>query len=169
MQKLNPKEQAILDHIRSVTAERGYAPSVREIGIALEYKSTSTVQMYLDRLESYGYIQRECGKSRSIRLKQESAVRRLPMLCDSESVTQDYAEDICLCGARWQNRSVVAVPIASAYGDIPAGSLVLVELNVTRDAKPVAYRTSQGIVLAESDQLVDGALIGCVIAIWKLL
>ena len=45
MQKLNDREQSVLDYIRRITLEKGYAPSVRDIGAALGLKSTSTVQM----------------------------------------------------------------------------------------------------------------------------
>ena len=65
--QLKPKEKAVLDYIRRATEEQGYAPSVRDICLALQYKSTSTVQMYLDRLLSYGLLCRENGKSRSLR------------------------------------------------------------------------------------------------------
>lgn len=68
MQKLNAKEQAVFDYILKLTNICGYAPSVREIGEALGYKSTSTVQMYLERLLEYGYLLREDGKSRSLRV-----------------------------------------------------------------------------------------------------
>ena len=69
--QLKPREQAVLDYIRLVTARQGYPPSVRDICAALGYKSTSTVQMYLDRLLSYGVLFRENGKSRSLRPVEE--------------------------------------------------------------------------------------------------
>lgn len=68
MKKLNTKEQAVFDYILKLTNVFGYAPSVREICEALGYKSTSTVQMYLERLLEYGYLLREDGKSRSLRV-----------------------------------------------------------------------------------------------------
>ena len=67
MQKLNEKEQAVFDYVCKISAKQGYAPSVRDICAALQYKSTSTVQMYLDRLLEYGYLCREAGKNRSLR------------------------------------------------------------------------------------------------------
>lgn len=77
--QLNPKEQRILDYIRSVTESEGYPPSVRDIMSALHYRSPSTVQMYLDRLESFGCLTREKGKNRSLRLTDD--VRgRVPLL-----------------------------------------------------------------------------------------
>jgi hypothetical protein len=66
MRNLSQKEQAVLDCIRSLCKENGFSPSVRDICVAMGYKSTSTVQMYLDRLAEYGYIRRADGKSRSL-------------------------------------------------------------------------------------------------------
>lgn len=69
MVKLEPKEQLILDYIRETIRTRGYPPSIRDICTALEIKSTSTVHTCLDRLEKKGYIRRENGKSRSMRIE----------------------------------------------------------------------------------------------------
>ncbi len=68
MQKLKPKEQKVFDYIKKFKTENGYAPSVRDVCRDLNYKSTSTVHMYLNRLELLGYITKEDGKSRAITL-----------------------------------------------------------------------------------------------------
>ncbi len=68
MQKLNEREQRVYDYIVKTIREQGYAPSVRDIREALDYKSTSTVHMYLGRLEMLGYIVKDEGKSRALRL-----------------------------------------------------------------------------------------------------
>ena len=81
MQKLNPREQKVYDYIAQTIRERGYAPSVRDIREALGYKSTSTVHMYLGRLEMLGYIVKDEGKSRAIRLSDSTpAVAGVPLL-----------------------------------------------------------------------------------------
>ena len=80
MQQLNEKERAVLTYIRQAVRENGYAPSVRDIVAALGYRSTSTVKMYLDRLEKYGYIRRENGKSRSITLGEGAAPFEIPIV-----------------------------------------------------------------------------------------
>ncbi len=74
MQKLNPREQRVYDYIAKTIRERGYAPSVRDIKEALDYKSTSTVHMYLGRLEMLGYIVKDEGKSRALRLCDDQPV-----------------------------------------------------------------------------------------------
>ena len=66
MRKLKEHEQRVLDFIQSSLEKNGYAPSVRDIMNALGYKSTSTVHLYLHRLEELGYIHMEEGKSRAI-------------------------------------------------------------------------------------------------------
>lgn len=68
MEKLKPKEQKIYDYIAKSLRENGYAPSVRDICRDLGYKSTSTVHMYLNRLDLLGYISKEDGKSRAVKL-----------------------------------------------------------------------------------------------------
>lgn len=81
MQKLNQREQRVYDYIAKTIRERGYAPSVRDIKEALDYKSTSTVHMYLGRLEMLGYILKDEGKSRALRLCDEvPAAAGVPLL-----------------------------------------------------------------------------------------
>ena len=81
MQKLNQREQRVYDYIAKTIRERGYAPSVRDIQDALGYKSTSTVHMSLGRLEMLGYIIKDEGKSRALRLCDEMpAVTGVPLL-----------------------------------------------------------------------------------------
>lgn len=69
MKELKPKERVVLDFIKETIENEGYAPSVRDICTALNIRSTSTVHMYLERLEAKGYIQKESGKSRTIRIE----------------------------------------------------------------------------------------------------
>ena len=62
MKKLTAAENRVYEYIERFLTERGYAPSVRDICEELGYKSTSTVHLYLGRLEQMGYIEREDGK-----------------------------------------------------------------------------------------------------------
>ena len=66
MTKLTARQQQIYDYILSFTAERGYPPSVREIGDALDLKSPSTVHFHLKGLEEAGMINKAEGKTRAI-------------------------------------------------------------------------------------------------------
>ncbi len=64
----NPTErqQRILDVIRTFSAERGYPPSVREIGELVGLSSSSTVQSHLKTLERRGLIKRDPTKPRAL-------------------------------------------------------------------------------------------------------
>jgi len=64
-----PKDRRdrIADFVRQYTRERGYAPSVREIGAAVGLKSTRAVKYHLDILVEQGVIERIAGRARSLR------------------------------------------------------------------------------------------------------
>ncbi|MBQ8215761.1 MAG: transcriptional repressor LexA [Clostridia bacterium] len=72
-QPLTDKEKRVYEYIADTINSEGYPPSVRDIQLALHIKSTSTVHAYLARLEDKGYIRREKGKSRSMRVDEPSS------------------------------------------------------------------------------------------------
>ena len=82
-------QDRILAYIQSEIRERGYAPSVREIGEAVGLRSTSTVHGHLMRLEKKGLLRRDAMKPRAMGLSPEyfssedevvDDVRRLPVV-----------------------------------------------------------------------------------------
>lgn len=66
--KLSRRQEAILDFIRQNVREKGYPPSVREIGEAVGLASSSTVHGHLERLQAQGYLRRDPTKPRAIEL-----------------------------------------------------------------------------------------------------
>jgi len=81
--KLSNRQQAILEFIRSEVREKGYPPSVREIGEAVGLASSSTVHGHLDRLEKKGFIRRDPTKPRAIELLGDDDERELVRLAVS--------------------------------------------------------------------------------------
>lgn len=63
---LTPKQAAILAVIKKNIRQKGYPPSVREIGQAVGLNSSSTVHGYLKKLESKGYLRRDATKPRAM-------------------------------------------------------------------------------------------------------
>ena len=63
---MNEREAAILSYINQQIRDKGYPPSVREIGAAVGLKSSSTVHNYLSALEEKGLIRRDATKPRAI-------------------------------------------------------------------------------------------------------
>lgn len=78
MKPLNEKQQKVLAFLQERAGE-GVPPSVREICAAADIKSTSTVHAYLKILEEGGYISRQSGLNRAIKLPGET-VARVPLL-----------------------------------------------------------------------------------------
>lgn len=65
---LSPRHQKILTFLQSYTQEKGYPPSIREIGNQTQISSTSVVNYYLNQLEEMGFISRGSNISRGINL-----------------------------------------------------------------------------------------------------
>ncbi|MCG8512652.1 MAG: transcriptional repressor LexA [Halanaerobiales bacterium] len=66
MEELTKRQQAILYYIQEEIQEKGYPPSVREIGEAVGLKSPASVHSHLKTLEKYNYIRRDPSKPRAI-------------------------------------------------------------------------------------------------------
>ena len=71
---LNKREKAILKFIEKQIGINGYPPSVREIGKAVDLKSTATVHGYIASLEKKGYIKKESQKGRTLKLLKGGAL-----------------------------------------------------------------------------------------------
>ncbi|MFJ6086491.1 LexA family protein [Streptomyces sp. NPDC092369] len=69
--RLTERQERILKCIRDLVADRGEAPSVREIGQHVGLSSASAVAYQLDRMEQLGFIDRGSsrGKTRGIALR----------------------------------------------------------------------------------------------------
>lgn len=65
-QKASQRHESILKFIKEFLLEKGYPPSVREIGTAVGLRSSSTVHCYLNQLEEKGLIKRDPTKPRAI-------------------------------------------------------------------------------------------------------
>jgi repressor LexA len=65
-QVLSTKRKQILDCISEAVRERGYPPSVREIGESVGLTSSSTVHAHLAVLQREGYLRRDPTKPRAI-------------------------------------------------------------------------------------------------------
>ncbi len=63
------KQNKILSYIEQYSSEKGYPPTVREIGEAVGLNSPSTVHGYLKRLERDGKLEKGENSSRALRLK----------------------------------------------------------------------------------------------------
>lgn len=69
--KQSSRQIEVLTYIHEQVTDRGYPPTVREIGEAVNLSSTSTVHGHLSRLEKKGFILRDPTKPRAIELTPE--------------------------------------------------------------------------------------------------
>src|SRR3990172_8890720 len=71
-EQLTPRQRRILDHIAETVRERGYPPTVREIGEAVGLTSSSSVHAQLATLERRGYLRKDATKPRAMALSDTS-------------------------------------------------------------------------------------------------
>lgn len=68
---VSSKQLEVLQYIYDTVSDRGYPPTVREIGAAVNLSSTSTVHGHLSRLEKKGLLERDPTKPRAIEVTTE--------------------------------------------------------------------------------------------------
>lgn len=99
---ISNRQQEILDYIRDTVADRGYPPSVREIGEAVGLSSPSTVHSHLSTLEATGHLRRDPTKPRAIEVLGEGShaanVRNVPLVgriaAGSPILAEEDIEDV---------------------------------------------------------------------------
>ncbi|MGH9224170.1 MAG: transcriptional repressor LexA [Acidimicrobiales bacterium] len=99
---LTPRQRGILDFIDTQMRDRGYPPSVREIGEAVGLTSTSTVHAHLNTLQKLGYLRRDPTKPRAIEVRYDSSsgtvaerrpARHIPLVGDVAAGTDVLAQE----------------------------------------------------------------------------
>lgn len=97
-------QQRILAFIEQEIAQKGYPPSVREIGDAVGLKSTSTVHGHLRRLEARGLLRRDAMKPRAMEVRgngispsHSSGTKMVPLVgnvaAGSPILAEEYVEE----------------------------------------------------------------------------
>lgn len=100
---LTPRQREIYDFLKDKIVNRGYGPTVREIGAHFDIKSPNGVMCHLKALEKKGLITRESHMSRAIQLT-ESPQKRMslplagqiaagsPVLAEEDTERVDFAD-----------------------------------------------------------------------------
>ncbi len=123
---LSARQERILDFIISEVETKGYPPSVREIGHAVELKSSSTVHNHLNQLERKGYIRRDPTKPRAIMILKRS---------DESDYTTPAADPGVF-------EDIVDLPV---YGKVAAGSPIFADENLEdRIGFPMRFVREEG-------------------------
>lgn len=138
---LTPRQQAILRVIQQTTAERGYPPSVREIGQGVGLTSPSSVAHQLRTLEELGYLRKDPNRPRALVVSRPD-----------ESSLSEFAPPPSA------STSAVDVPLV---GRIAAGGPILAEQH-TEDVMPLPRDlVGEGelfMLTVVGDSMVDAAI-----------
>jgi repressor LexA len=103
---LSERQQQVLEYIRKTVAERGYPPSVREIGDAVGLSSPSTVHSHLSSLVAAGAITRDPSKPRAIMIVDDGRQAATPA---TDRALPDRLRDVPILG-----RIAAGTPILAA-------------------------------------------------------
>ncbi|MEY4633386.1 MAG: LexA repressor [Actinomycetota bacterium] len=104
---LTTRQREILLVIEQAMQDRGYPPSVREIGEAVGLNSPSTVHNHLNTLQKLGYLRRDPSKPRAIEVRfdtnsevamERRPSRHIPLVGDvaagTDVLAQENVEDL---------------------------------------------------------------------------
>ena len=129
---LTARQREILEMIEKHMRDRGYPPSVREIGEAVGLTSPSTVHAHLGALQKRGYLMRDPTKPRAIEVRWDPT-----------------------SNAAIERRPVRHVPLV---GDVAAGTDVLAQENVEEVLPLPADFTGEGdlfMLRVRGDSMID--------------
>ena len=134
--KLTPRQREILEVIERYQRDRGFPPSVRDIGEAVGLTSPSTVHAHLGTLQKLGYLRRDATKPRAIEVRFDAT-----------------------SGAQVERRPVRHVPLV---GDVAAGTDVLAQENIEETLPLPADFTGEGdlfMLRVRGDSMVEAAIV----------
>jgi repressor LexA len=135
-QSLTPRQREVLQIIEQHMRDRGYPPSVREIGEAVGLTSPSTVHAHLAALQRRGYLRRDPTKPRAIEVRWDP---------NSDAVID--------------RRPLRHVPLV---GDVAAGSNVLAQENVEEVLPLPADFTGDGdlfMLRVRGDSMIEAGIL----------
>ena len=133
---LSKRQQQILEFIDAETRQRGYPPSVREIGTAVGLTSPSTVHSHLNTLQDRGFLHRDPSKPRAIEVRFDP-----------------------ISGAPVERAPIRHVPLV---GDVAAGANVLAHENVEESLPLPAEFTGDGelfMLRVRGDSMIEAGIL----------
>jgi len=149
---LTPRQQGVLATIKDSIEQRGYPPSMREIGRAVGLTSSSSVAHQLRVLESKGFLKRDPNRPRALEvfLPEVMAARRAMGSAEESTVDETGVGDVSP-----QARNVPVL------GRIAAGGPILAEERV-EDVFPLPKQLvgdgSLFLLEVSGDSMIEAAI-----------
>jgi repressor LexA len=153
---LSPRQRTILDMIRTAVAERGYPPSIREIGEAVGLTSPSSVAYQLQVLQEKGYIRRDPHRPRAMEVLNPDSpanAERFVVEGDDHHEEPDHSASLADLTSR-----TTMVPV---LGRIAAGGPILAEEAVESVFPLPAELVGEGdlfLLKVVGDSMIDAAI-----------
>ncbi|GAA4587672.1 repressor LexA [Actinoplanes octamycinicus] len=176
--RITAKQERILAVIRDSVRERGFPPTVREIGAAVGLVSPSSVAHHLKVLERHGLLRRQPHGSRAVDVREPHAIPSGVTGGTASSAggavggaassvagaAENAASSVAGAGGLAEVRELIradqvrAVPV---LGDIAAGAPILAEEHVTDQLVVSAGMVGHGTLFAlnvKGDSMIDAAI-----------
>lgn len=146
---ITPRQRQILEAIRDSVTQRGYPPSMREIGEAVGLNSSSSVKHQLTALQTKGYLRQDPNRPRALEVV-------LPE--DVDNVTDSAYSAAVSANAAPMRTEAVDVPLV---GRIAAGGPILAEQAVDDVLTLPRQLTGEGelfMLKVSGDSMIDAAI-----------
>jgi repressor LexA len=137
--QLSDVQEKILDAIVSYRKDKGYNPTMREVGEAVGLSSTSSVSYQLSQLRELGYLS-----------KADAGQRAMDVLKSAPGMSVESRQEI--------NDNVVSIPLV---GRIAAGGPLLAEQNIESHFTLPRELVGQGdlfMLKVQGDSMIDAAI-----------
>jgi repressor LexA len=140
--------------------DKGYPPSIREIGEQTEITSTSVVNYYLEQLEKWGYIERDRRISRGLRVTDKINEIASIFNARAQAVTQTVAQSAVDMVAELLKVPIAGRIVASAPAPVPASDFAYYDaessLDIARSMLPTRGKTDDLYALeVQGDSMID--------------
>ena len=153
---LTPRQQRILAHLRDSIEQRGYPPSLREIGAAVGLTSTSSVAHQLRALEQRGLIRKDPKRPRALEVFLPEVMAHRKAMSGEEAESDAVAEVN-------PNPDATMVPLV---GRIAAGGPILAEETSSQQSVEDVFPLPKQLVgngqlfllSVSGDSMVDAAI-----------
>lgn len=155
---LTARQRAVLETITSSLNERGYPPTMREIGANVGLTSPSSVKHQLNVLEERGFLRRDPNRPRAIEVVQLAEDSGASQSVDSAQRVTDNGSHVVAFPTFAETGSTRDVPLV---GRIAAGAPILAEQQVEDVFTLPKQLVGEGDVYmlkVSGDSMIDAAI-----------
>ena len=139
MDTLSAKQEEIYNVIKDSILNKGYPPSVREIGELVGLKSTSSVHAHLNSLERKGFIRKDPTKPRTIEITD-----------DTFNLTRREVVNVPMVGTVAAGMPILATENITDYFPIPSEFLTNTDIFMLR----VKGESMINVGIHDGDQII---------------